>query len=366
MLRALVGARKRDRISMLRIKTYQSDPKVASDMSVKELETKANTFLHEDDLSAAYATVRQLIQRQPDSVQVHMMAGLLALKLEDSAGARTHFERTLELSPDDFEASYNLALLDMMNGKPDEALSRFAQLRRMRPNDASLLNDIGVIWTEKNNSARALGAYSRGLRLDPNDSRIRNNAMQMCFEQGLCETGLKILERQENSSALSGRSRAEIHRWKEILDQALAQKEMPKIVKESESVPSVHPASVDTLKIACFASHAAFIKDIMSSMTDDKEVRFFEGQTADDMQKLMNWADIAWFEWCDNHVIEATRLPRLVRLSVGCTATKCLRICLGKSIGGRSITLYSSTSPYSICSDSKYPQTCPPVSFTMG
>ena len=52
------------------------------------------------------------------------------------------------------------------------------------------------------------------------------------------------------------------------------------------------------MKIAFFANHRTFITDIATKLSEDHEVRFFE--QGDNMATVMMWADVAWFEFCDD------------------------------------------------------------------
>jgi glycosyltransferase involved in cell wall biosynthesis len=65
-------------------------------------------------------------------------------------------------------------------------------------------------------------------------------------------------------------------------------------------------------KIAVFCGpNDSFLEDIHHHLAQKHEIRRFEGQTAGDMQDLMQWSDLSWFEWCDERVVQASRLDRV-------------------------------------------------------
>lgn len=66
------------------------------------------------------------------------------------------------------------------------------------------------------------------------------------------------------------------------------------------------------MKIAFFANHRTFITDIATKLSEDHEVRFFE--QGDNMATVMMWADVAWFEFCDDLLIAATKQAKLCRI----------------------------------------------------
>lgn len=293
---------------MLRIKSpgNRKAPGITA-RSAEELTAGANEFIQKNDLVAAYPLLNRLAGLRSNDCRSSVMAGVVAVKLEKESEAVDHFNRALTLAPDDYDANYNLALVQMMKGELSEALARLRHLVRLYPNNSSLWNDMAVLWANQKRTARALGAYSRALRVDPNDSRTRNIAMQFCLEEGLLEPGRKLLGRQQNSDSLTAQSVAEIHRWQEILDQSGT-------VIETEPTEAILKPKIANFKIAFFANHRAFINDIIESLATDNEVRLFEGDSLDQISELMDWADIAWFEWCDNLIIEATSLPKKCKI----------------------------------------------------
>lgn len=63
-------------------------------------------------------------------------------------------------------------------------------------------------------------------------------------------------------------------------------------------------------KIAFFATNPIFVNDIMKDLGMCNEVKVFKGGSIDDIATMLQWADLAWFEWCDDLIIAATQLPK--------------------------------------------------------
>ncbi len=290
---------------MLQIKSRPRPQASPSGGGDEQLTQRASHLMDQGEYAQAYPLLDRVAGQQ-NTVQAHMVAGLVAMQLHDHAAASRHFDEAVAGAPDDFDANYNSALLEIMRGQHRKALSRLLHLRRRHPENAKLLNDIAIVWSERNSPARALAAFGRALRLAPNDSETRNNAMQYCLERRLYTQALRLLGRQENLDVLNARSRAEIGRWSQVLRDA-----------DAPVVATPHLPVRDVLKnrsIAVFATHQMFIRDIMSSLGQRNRIRHFEGKTIDQMRELMVWADVAWFEWCDQLLIEATKLPKTCRI----------------------------------------------------
>ncbi len=68
-------------------------------------------------------------------------------------------------------------------------------------------------------------------------------------------------------------------------------------------------------KIAFFCGRdgVKFLWDIGMFAKTRFEVKFFEGQTLDEMHELMKWSDISWFEWCTELPVVASKLPRVCK-----------------------------------------------------
>ncbi len=294
--------------------TMASEP---SDLSRDDLTDLANQYLQSDAFPEAYPYLSRLAGLVHDNPRASVMAGLVALKLDRHDRAIMHFRQAVAVSPDDYDANYNLALLEMQAGELDPALQRLRRLARLNPGDAGLHNDIAVLWMRQNRQARAEACFYRALRCDPNYSQARNNAMQFFLERRLFERGKKLLASQEKNNNLTQVSSAEIMRWKEVLEQAQGSTVVTEIEEPRVDLGFTHGIDVPRIgRIAVFASHQMFIKGIVDILSEANDVRLFGQQNIHQIGELMEWADLAFFEWCDDLIIEATRLPK-----------RCLIIC---------------------------------------
>jgi glycosyltransferase involved in cell wall biosynthesis len=74
----------------------------------------------------------------------------------------------------------------------------------------------------------------------------------------------------------------------------------------------------DRKRIAFFCGpDRKFLPDIVdhfSKKTEEYEVRIFHSKRVKDFTDMLAWSDASWFEWCDNLVVEASKLPKVCRL----------------------------------------------------
>lgn len=292
---------------MLRIQTKSPNNKGINASLEKELTDRINTYLQAEDFASAYPLIVRLREISVPTCQTCNIAGLIAVRLGKHEEARQHFQFSLESDPQGFDAQYNIALIDMMAGRYSDASGGFRKLVLLRPREAALRNDLGAALVEQKRGARALAAFSKALKLDPNFSQARNNALEHCLQNDLTSAAKHILDKNERSESLSAVSKVEISRWRQILDS-------PASVTNTTGIPVVptHVAGGHSGKprLAFFANHDSFVTAIREELAQEYEIELYDGGGAESMTKLLERADISWFEWCDDLVIQASRLPR--------------------------------------------------------
>ena len=71
---------------------------------------------------------------------------------------------------------------------------------------------------------------------------------------------------------------------------------------------------VKRAKIAVFASYRAFIDPVIDSLKSQHDIRIFEKGSEAEIRSLLEWCDLAWFEWCDQLVIAASKMPKKCKM----------------------------------------------------
>lgn len=91
------------------------------------------TLMRKGEFDKALAANKALAKKVPDSPLVFNLEGGILLGKGDVAGARSAFEKALEIQPDFLAAATNLARLDLRDSKPDAASARFAGILAKNP-----------------------------------------------------------------------------------------------------------------------------------------------------------------------------------------------------------------------------------------
>lgn len=257
-----------------------------------------SSALDGSDYRSGYELLSQKILSGGATPSDQILAGVLALQLEKEESARAHFTAALDVQPNNSDALYNLALLSMSCQDTDSAVKYFERIRHNEPSNASIYNDLGVAYFEAGRMARALAMFRHALLLDPNYRAARNTAIEICLANNWLATAKSLLKVSDTDRCTSI-TRAEIGRWHEVI-----------AVSSGPIKGATNTNHLCGKKIAIFASHDAFIKDIAADLASDNQVRKFEGDSLERLLELLRWADIAWFEWCDQLLIAATTLPK--------------------------------------------------------
>ncbi len=236
----------------------------------------ANQFLEQNNIDAAYPLVNSLAESCDNRSDYSITAGLLAVSLELPDQAKRHFRRAISITPDDFDANYNLALVELQTGNIIEAESILTSLVARYPHNGKLYNDLGVMCMSQEHYHRAHEYLRTSLELDPDNSQTRKN---------LAETERKL--------------RSQV---------------CPSLRPTDDPDGGEQSSRITDKRIVFFANHPSFLTDLTGYLAIDNEVRLYERPSLNRMKEMMAWADIAWFEWCDNLIIAASHLPGNCRI----------------------------------------------------
>ncbi len=270
-------------------------------ISLEELTTQANKFLAENNLSDAYPYVMAVARLSKSSILDKMTAGILAVSLKKNNDAVEFFTEITKIEPLHYDANYNLALIEINTQNYTNAYERVEALLTKYPENTELLNDLAVIATNLNDSEKAFIAWEKALAINPNDSTVRNNALAYSLDNHFFNEANQLLSLNEKSKDNNSKSKAEIHRWRQIIKEKN---------KTNPVLSNSDLAMITDKKIAFFSSIDSFVGDIIDYLKQSNEVKIFDNSNLNEMKSLMEWADISWFEWCDQYLVEATKIEK--------------------------------------------------------
>jgi eukaryotic-like serine/threonine-protein kinase len=151
----------------------------------------------------AMASWQQAELRNPDSAEVHRIAGLLEYDRNHPDLAVAHMRRATELQPSDHDAFRRLGQLYQQAEQLPEALQAFSQARSIAPGDARIYYDLAGLYSEESNSAEASKALEKAVALAPDRPLYRSRLAAAYQDQGRfteAEVMLRTVLAQERSA----------------------------------------------------------------------------------------------------------------------------------------------------------------------
>ena len=270
----------------------------------------ANIYVKAEQYRDAYNYLTKLVGKMPQSVDILSTTGAVAVRLEEYDEALEYLNRAAILSPMDKSIIHNIGLLHVAREELSEAEAVFRKLVEIDPCDAEGYNDLAVVLAHQKKSKEAKRAFEQAISNDPTFEKAYENVAEFCLEEKLYEDGLAAIEDYLERVPESPR----LLRWRRAFRDLL---ETPgeKRHEDTGAARTMSPEYIPRgLKIAFFSSQDSFADPILRNLSASNDIKRFKGDSVSQIGELMQWADIAWFEWCDQLLIEATKLGKTCKI----------------------------------------------------
>ena len=218
---------------------------------------------------------------------------------------------------------YQRAIEQARAGHPEIALEHFETFLKERPDNGYAWNDAGAVLYSQGRIDEAIRYFRRAVEMEKRPPRVFRNLAKAYLAAGQPSRAMQGFETVRREGLLDAALVTEIADAFAVRDDLASA--MDVLCRGRLALPEAEQLDrrIETLrskraKIAFFwgGDGPVFLKDILIYAGRRYEVRTFDGKTAQDMQKLMQWSDISWFEWCTELVVLATQLPKICRTIV--------------------------------------------------
>ncbi|MDT8299976.1 MAG: tetratricopeptide repeat-containing glycosyltransferase family protein [Sedimentisphaerales bacterium] len=221
-------------------------------------------------------------------------------------GNRNHYERGLEFA----EA-----------GKHQEALACMQEHLRITGGNAQVLNDTGAILHCLGRSEEAIEHFIKARRYQTDSIEILWNLAEAYLAVGKAKETMQLFDNMEQLGILNVDV---VNRTANLFVQENNKADAIEILIRSLRIwpnqeilkPMIEVIRHKRPKIAFFCGlkgDTKFLTDICTFTERRFPVRFFDGDNIEQVQELMEWSDISWFEWCTNLAVEASKLPKVCK-----------------------------------------------------
>ncbi len=194
----------------------------------------------------ALGYMQQQLRATPDNAEVLNDTGAILHCLGRSDEAIDHILKARSIQSDSAEIVWNLAEAYLAIGKASEAMELFGDMDRIGVLSADVLNRTADVFINQQNKGDAIEMLLRSLRIWPDQEML--------------------------------------HPMIEVI-----RSKRPKVAIFSDAASSS----------SCFEETVNFVKERF-------EVCTAESPTDEEMQDMMNWSDISWFERCPELVLRAS------------------------------------------------------------
>ncbi len=201
----------------------------------EELWRTGRTDLAAGKVADAWEKFEKLLERYPDEPRLRQVAGLTALRRNDTEAALAHVRKAVALAPDDAEALTLLGWLDMeVGGDVDTAIASYRKVAALKPQVPEVHDNLGVALKRKGDLEPAIESFSRALELKPDFAQAASNRGWAYVEQGNWRAANADFEKAlalqpDDEGALYGLARVR----KELRDYSGAQDALARLSRRS-------------------------------------------------------------------------------------------------------------------------------------
>lgn len=203
-------------------------------------------------------------------------------------------------------------------GKYPEALACIQEHLCTAPDDAQALNDAGAILYCLGRSDEAIEHFLKARSFQPDSADILRNLVEAYLGVGRVKEVVQLFDDMERmgilkADVLNRTANAFLAQDNkagaiEILQHSLEISPDQKILQ-----PMIEVIRSKMPKVAffCGSGKTRFLNEVAGFIKQRFEVRFFEGRAEDEIEEIMKWSDISWFEQCANLAVTASKMPKI-------------------------------------------------------
>lgn len=215
---------------------------------------------------------------------------------------------------------YKTALSLAQQGDLTAALSNIRRYLELQTEDGEAWNDAGVLLYRLNRTDEAIDCLEKARRLDCQRELLCRNLFHAYTSAGRICPAKDILDELSYCETLDAQLiREGIDNLVTFGDTVAAQElalEAQRYLPDSSEIRAIADRfRLGRAKIAffCGGDGDTFLKDIYACLSKRFTVQMFDAGTVEQLQQLMAWSDISWFEWCTNLAEIGSKLPKVCR-----------------------------------------------------
>ncbi|WP_421656471.1 tetratricopeptide repeat protein [Leptothermofonsia sp. ETS-13] len=148
-------------------------------------------------LTQAEQIYRQILQQQPQQVEVLNLLGVIACQKGQLEEGIALYRQALTIKPSFTGARENLCLALWKLGRQmiEEAIANYSQIANFEPKNLKAYDGLGAIFQDQNKLDEALTYYQQALIIQPEEPQTLNNIGVILQRQGKVKTAISFHQR---------------------------------------------------------------------------------------------------------------------------------------------------------------------------
>ncbi len=205
-------------------------------------------------------------------------------------------------------------------GRHEEAFGMIDSYLSSFPNDCEALNDAGAILHCLGRSQEAVGYLLKAHQFQSDNANIVSNLIEVYLALGMPDEAEKLFDSAEQFGALGPDI---INRIADLyVNQGNKSGAVEVLLRSIRLWPNqeiirymltVIKNKRPKIAVFCGADGMTFFNHINVYLNERFEIRVFEGSTQQELNELMQWSDISWFEWCTDLAVAGTNAPKVCK-----------------------------------------------------
>lgn len=173
---------------------YAERARLAEPSSLDARVALARSLIAAGHLTRADTEVAALLKAAPNAAAVHTLHGNLLAARNNAAGARSAFDRSLQLAPAGVDALGGLTFLDLKAGNPTRAVSRLEAEVAKQPGNAALLTLLARTYNASGHPAEAEQKLRDAVTADPRFNAGYSMLAELYTRQGRVDEALAAFQ----------------------------------------------------------------------------------------------------------------------------------------------------------------------------
>jgi len=216
-------------------------PGNAEAAALNSLLTAAQDAIGQGNFEAAAKDYQDYLAKKPDDATVHYDLGYAYTAMQDSADAKSEYEKAIALDPKMGVAYQNLGVT-LLTSDPASAVAPLEKATELMPTDARSKWLLGIALEGAGKTSEALEKYEAAAKLDEKDPDIRNSLGFALLKSGRTDDAAAAFQ-QALALRPTGATEAQSHRG--MAETLIAEKKLDAAAAELEIYLEVQPNDAD-------------------------------------------------------------------------------------------------------------------------